>query len=50
MPECQYQFIRDNVCNVVNDNAYCYYDGGDCDLSDSIKTDSECGKIYIFQF
>ena len=47
VPECQYQFIRDNVCNVVNDNAYCYYDGGDCDQSDSIKTESEFGKICI---
>ena len=50
VPKCQYQFIGDRFCNVVNNKAYCYYDGGDCDESDSIKTTSECGKICIFQF
>ena len=49
VPECEYQFIGDRVCNTDNNLAYCYYDGGDCDLdTDSIKTTSQCGKICIF--
>ena len=43
VPICKYQFIGDGECDPVNDIAYCYYDGFDCNLEtgESLETASK---------
>ena len=43
VPICKYQFIGDKECDDVNNNAYCYYDGFDCNLEtgESLETASK---------
>jgi hypothetical protein len=53
--DCKYPVIGNGICNDKNNNAYCYYDGGDCSNSFSTTlspTSTEapyecCGKIFL---
>ena len=48
--DCKYPVIGNGICNDENNNAYCYFDGGDCSAT-PIPTPAPtpyecCGKIF----
>ena len=50
--DCKYPIIGNGICNDENNNAYCYYDGGDCSAKPTLSSTSTeapyecCGKIF----
>ena len=53
--DCKYPIIGNGICNDENNNAYCYYDGGDCSANSFSTTLSStsteapyecCGKLF----